>query len=37
MVRQTYQGNTLWTLPGGRIETDEEPSDCAIRGCSKFR
>jgi 8-oxo-dGTP diphosphatase len=31
MVRQTYKGNTYWTFPGGRIESIEEPLDCAIR------
>jgi 8-oxo-dGTP diphosphatase len=31
MVRQTYKGNTFWTLPGGRIETNEKPLECAIR------
>jgi 8-oxo-dGTP diphosphatase len=31
MVRQTYKGNTFWTFPGGRIETNEEPLNCAIR------
>jgi 8-oxo-dGTP diphosphatase len=31
MVRQTYKGNTFWTFPGGRIETNETPLDCAIR------
>jgi 8-oxo-dGTP diphosphatase len=31
MVRQTYKGNTFWTFPGGRIEANEEPIECAIR------
>lgn len=31
MVLQTYKGNTFWTLPGGRIETNEKPLECAIR------
>jgi ADP-ribose pyrophosphatase len=31
MVRQTYKGETIWTFPGGRLEYDETPSQCAIR------
>ncbi|MFE5319249.1 NUDIX hydrolase [Paenibacillus sp. NPDC056579] len=31
MVRQTYKGETFWTLPGGRIEQSETPEECAIR------
>ena len=31
MVRQTYRGQTFWTLPGGRIEPSESPLQCAIR------
>ena len=31
MVRQTYQGETLWTFPGGSIEPGETPAEAAIR------
>ncbi len=31
MVRQTYQGETLWTFPGGSIEPGETPAEAAMR------
>jgi 8-oxo-dGTP diphosphatase len=31
MVRQTYQGEMLWTLPGGGIEVGETAEEAAIR------
>ncbi|HZG68460.1 MAG TPA: NUDIX domain-containing protein [Herpetosiphonaceae bacterium] len=31
MVRQTYQGRTFWTFPGGSIEPEETPEAAAIR------
>ena len=31
MVRQTYQGRTFWTFPGGAIEPEETPGAAAVR------
>ena len=31
MVRQTYNGEMLWTFPGGGIQPGESPQDAAIR------
>jgi 8-oxo-dGTP diphosphatase len=31
LVRQTYQGSTFWTFPGGGIEPGETPMEAAIR------
>lgn len=31
MVRQTYQGETFWTFPGGQIEPGERAEDAAVR------
>lgn len=31
MVKQTYKGEQLWTLPGGSIEAGESPAAAAVR------
>jgi 8-oxo-dGTP diphosphatase len=31
LVRQTYRGQLVWTLPGGGIEPGETPAEAAVR------
>lgn len=31
MVYQSYQNTIFWTLPGGKVELNEEPVAAAIR------
>jgi 8-oxo-dGTP diphosphatase len=31
LVRQTYRGQPVWTLPGGGLEPGETPAEAAVR------